>query len=1112
MADKAEETTMDTTEEVKEVKSTDADADALDEDEIALMEEDAGEEEMSELKRIEEENKKAAADASSQQESQDEGSSQAGDDDDDESSQADSQAGASSSKAKTPASPEVGSKAAGRLAKKVAKEEERENKRAKKDHEAKLKLIRQEQNAAMSVSGNITADARLAFIQKQAEVFSRFITGGSIDTVTVSGEVKGKKKKKGAGGRGPGRKSEEQEDAELMAEASRGARRTRLTVQPSCIKFGQMRDYQIEGLNWMIGLYEQGINGILADEMGLGKTLQSISLLGYLTFDRLVCGPHIVVVPKSTLGNWMNEFKRWCPSLRAISVHGPKAERQQRIKENLVAGQFDVVVTTFEVLIIERAQFLKFKWRYLMIDEAHRIKNEKSRLALVVRELHAEFRLLITGTPLQNNLHELWALLNFLLPEVFSSADDFEDYFQIDAMENDAVVGRLHSILRPFLLRRLKADVAQDLPPKREIKLFTGLTEMQTFWYKKMLSKDVMALNQLGGPEKTRLMNILMQLRKVTNHPYLFQGAEIGPPYFDGPHLWENAGKMILLHKLLIKLKQKGDRVLIFSQMTRLLDILEDYMRAEGYKYARIDGNTKGEDRDSAIADYNAPDSDKFVFLLSTRAGGLGINLATANIVILYDSDWNPQMDLQAQDRAHRIGQKKQVMVFRFVTEGTVEEKIVERAEKKLYLDAVVVQQGRLQQSNSKLGKDELMSMVKFGAEAVFSSNGATITDEDIDLILEKGEKRTDEKASKLKHDVQHNLANFSLAEQDTSTFMFEGKDYSSKNKSANFISIGQRSRKKTNYNDSYNASEVFGAGAGETTKKREPRLPKGLTMHDFQFFDRPAVQKLEKKEHELIMQKRTQLQLIKELRMRERRQRQSNHGDEAAEHASEADKLEKELENFELTDKERGEKETLVQQGFGTWSRGDFRAYTLACEQYGRSDMTAIVNDVVEATGKTKTEVREYHKAFWSRYKELTDWEKIIDRIGKGEQKLARREAITKALNDKVARTPNPWQTLTIAYGSNKGKAFTEEEDRFLVCMMQELGYGAWEQLKQEIRKTWLFRFDWFIKSRTPAELQRRCDTLVRLIEKENDELGGGKKRKKDEGSAATGRGKKKK
>jgi SWI/SNF-related matrix-associated actin-dependent regulator of chromatin subfamily A member 5 len=650
MADKAEETTaMDTTSDVQE-------EDVLDEDEMKLMEEDAGEEELNELKQIEQEKEKEHEDESSQADSQ-----EGDDDDDDDESQADSQADLS--KAKAPASPEVGSKAAGRLAKKLAKEEERENRRAKKEHEAKLKRIREEQNAAMAAGGDVTAEARLAFIQKQAEVFSRFITGGAIEEVTVSGESKGKKKKKKAAGR-PGRKSEEQEDAELMAEASRGARRTRLTVQPACIKFGQMRDYQIEGLNWMIGLYEQGINGILADEMGLGKTLQSISLLGYLTFDRLVTGPHIVVVPKSTLGNWMNEFKRWCPGLRAVAIHGPKAERQQRVKDHLVAGEFDVVVTTFEVLIIERTQFLKFKWRYLLIDEAHRIKNEKSRLALVVRELHAEFRLLITGTPLQNNLHELWALLNFLLPEVFSSSDAFEDYFKLDAMENDAVVGRLHSILRPFLLRRLKADVAQDLPPKREIKLFTGMTEMQTFWYKKMLSKDVMALNQLGGPEKTRLMNILMQLRKVTNHPYLFQGAEIGPPYFDGPHLWENSGKMILLHKLLKKLKEKGDRVLIFSQMTRLLDILEDYMRLVGYKYARIDGNTKGEDRDAAIADYNEPGSEKFVFLLSTRAGGLGINLATANIVILYDSDWNPQMDLQAQDRAHRIGQKKQVRII----------------------------------------------------------------------------------------------------------------------------------------------------------------------------------------------------------------------------------------------------------------------------------------------------------------------------------------------------------------------------------------------------------------------------------------------------------------
>jgi SWI/SNF-related matrix-associated actin-dependent regulator of chromatin subfamily A member 5 len=219
-----------------------------------------------------------------------------------------------------------------------------------------------------------------------------------------------------------------------------------------------------------------------------------------------------------------------------------------------------------------------------------------------------------------------------------------------------------------------------------------------------------------------------MQLRKVCNHPYLFDGAETGPPYVDGPHLWENSGKMLLLNKLLSKLKERGSRVLIFCQMTRVLDILEDYCRLTGHEYCRIDGNTDGEKRDSQMDEFNEDNSSKFVFLLSTRAGGLGINLATADIVILYDSDWNPQVDLQAMDRAHRIGQKKPVQVFRFVTEGTVEEKIIERADRKLFLDAAVIQQGRLADQNNKLDKGDLMQMVRFGADQILSGKGGTYT------------------------------------------------------------------------------------------------------------------------------------------------------------------------------------------------------------------------------------------------------------------------------------------------------------------------------------------------------------------------------------------------
>lgn len=229
----------------------------------------------------------------------------------------------------------------------------------------------------------------------------------------------------------------------------------------------------------------------------------------------------------------------------------------------------------------------------MIIDEAHRIKNENSKLSQVVRTLKTSNRLLITGTPLQNNLHELWALLNFLLPDIFSSSEDFDSWFNMDG-EQENVVKKLHTVLRPFMLRRLKNDVEFSLKPKIETKLYIGLTEMQKFWYQKVLTKDVSSLNALGGPDRVRLLNILMQLRKVCNHPYLFDGAEPGPPYIDGPHLWETSGKMVLLDKLLRKLKKQGSRVLIFSQMTRLLDILEDMMKLQEYNYCRIDGSTKG--------------------------------------------------------------------------------------------------------------------------------------------------------------------------------------------------------------------------------------------------------------------------------------------------------------------------------------------------------------------------------------------------------------------------------------------------------------------------------------------------------------------------------------
>ena len=487
--------------------------------------------------------------------------------------------------------------------------------------------------------------------------------------------------------------------------------------------------------------------------MAAGKTLQTIALLGYLYEFRGIMGPHLVIVPKSTLHNWMNEFRRWCPIMNVVKFHGNQEQRAYQMRELLTPGKFDVCVTSYEMVIKEKNHCRKFHWRYIIIDEAHRIKNENSLLSKVVRLLRTNYRLLITGTPLQNNLHELWALLNFLLPEVFASAERFEEWFSIGegGREKEAeVVQQLHKVLRPFLLRRVKSDVERGLPPKKEAILKIGMSQMQRKWYAALLQKDIDALN--GGADRSRLLNIVMQLRKCCNHPYLFKGAEPGPPYTTGPHLVESSGKMVLLDKLLAKLKERGSRVLVFSQMTRMLDILEDYCIFQGHRYCRIDGNTSGDDREAAIDEFNREGTDTFLFLLSTRAGGLGINLATADVVVLYDSDWNPQMDLQAMDRAHRIGQKKEVQVLRFCIENSIEEKVIEKAYKKLRLDALVIQQGRLTEGNkTKVNKEDLLSMVRYGAELVFSSEASNITDADIDAIIAKGEKDTKDLNEKMK-------------------------------------------------------------------------------------------------------------------------------------------------------------------------------------------------------------------------------------------------------------------------------------------------------------------------------------------------------------------------
>ena len=905
----------------------------------------------------------------------------------------------------------------------------------------------------------------------QTEVFSHFLSGTKAEKAKKPGRR--------------GKQAEEAEDAELVEHAEE-YQAVRLTVQPECIKFGKMREYQLAGLNWMIRLFDHGINGILADEMGLGKTLQTISMLGYLSEYRGITGPHMVVVPKSTLGNWMNEFKRWCPMIRAFKFHGNAETRAAQIAEHMRPGGFDVCVTSYEMVIKEKNALKKFHWRYIIIDEAHRIKNENSRLSKTMRMFSCNNRLLITGTPLQNNLHELWALLNFLLPEVFGSAGQFEEWFGTgeDGGDNVEVVQQLHKVLRPFLLRRLKAEVEKNLPPKKEMILKVGMSDMQREYYKKALQKDIAVVN--SGGDRSRLLNMVMQLRKCCNHPYLFQGAEPGPPYFTGEHLIENSGKLMLLDKLLKRLKQKGSRVLVFSQMTRLLDILEDYMLYRQHKYCRIDGNTSGEDREDMIDSYNAPGSEKFVFLLSTRAGGLGINLVTADTVIIYDSDWNPQMDLQAMDRAHRIGQTREVSVFRFCTDNSVEEKVIEKAYKKLALDALVIQQGRLQENQKNLNKEELLSMVRYGADKIFdgAGSGATITDEDIETIIAKGEDETKQlnekmagftdKALKFSMDADASLYDFADKEAGDDT-KFEGLDVQAVI-SANWIDPPKRERKK-NYNESDYYRDVLAQGS-KPTQAKGPRILKLQNMSDFQFYEVARITALYEKD---VARKQYDWQ-----RARQAEELQNNAVPQDL-------PPEEPTAPQPLSEAERAEYEKLLDGGFSNWNRRDFQAYCRACEKFGRADPEGMAEEI---EGKTVEEVKAYNEVFWKRYEEVSEWKRILGNIERGEAKIARQNDMLKAVRRKIEMYKNPWRDLKIVYGANKVKSYTEEEDRFLLCSIPEIGFGNWEELKAVVRQHWLFRFDWFIKSRTPKELSRRVETLINLVEKEFEDADKGGKR----------------
>ncbi|KAK6289543.1 hypothetical protein POUND7_001084 [Theobroma cacao] len=741
----------------------------------------------------------------------------------------------------------------------------------------------------------------------------------------------------------PDRKPEDGMESEIRiadaAAAARSAQPTGNTFSTTNVrtKFPfllkhPLREYQHIGLDWLVTMYEKRLNGILADEMGLGKTIMTIALLAHLACEKGIWGPHLIVVPTSVMLNWETEFLRWCPAFKILTYFGSAKERKFKRQGWLKPNSFHVCITTYRLVIQDSKVFKRKKWKYLILDEAHLIKNWKSQRWQTLLNFNSKRRILLTGTPLQNDLMELWSLMHFLMPHIFQSHQEFKDWFSnpisgmIDGQErvNKEVVDRLHNVLRPFILRRLKRDVEKQLPMKHEHVIYCRLSRRQRNLYEDFIASSETQAT-LASANFFGMISVIMQLRKVCNHPDLFEGRPIvssfdmggidiqlsssicsilspGPfstvdlknlgilftdldfsmtswesdevealatpsnlieeradqdnleeigtfskhhkslrgtnifeeirnalreerlreakqraasiawwnslrcrkkpvysttlcellsvkhPAFDihhqkadrrsylyssrlaeivlspverfqamihlvesfmfaipaarapAPVCWcSKTGTSVFLHPtyvekcaetllplvtpirpalvrrqvyfpdkrliqfdcgklqelavLLRRLKSEGHRALIFTQMTKMLDILEAFINLYGYTYMRLDGSTQPEERQTLMQRFNT-NPKIFLFILSTRSGGVGINLVGADTVIFYDSDWNPAMDQQAQDRCHRIGQTREVHIYRLISESTIEENILKKANQKRALDDLVIQSG----------------------------------------------------------------------------------------------------------------------------------------------------------------------------------------------------------------------------------------------------------------------------------------------------------------------------------------------------------------------------------------------------------------------------------
>eukprot|EP00477_Mikrocytos_mackini_P000879 GAHX01000942.1.p1 GENE.GAHX01000942.1~~GAHX01000942.1.p1 ORF type:complete len:961 (-),score=263.13 GAHX01000942.1:43-2925(-) len=876
---------------------------------------------------------------------------------------------------------------------------------------------------------------------------------------------------------------------------------THFEISPPFISNATMRNYQIEGLNWLIRCNLSRCNGILADEMGLGKTLQSISILAYLKEHRSTNGPHLIVVPKSTITNWQKEFERFAPQFVVQIIGGEREARRdlikslipksktdtqkitKKLKKDPETGEkteflhiennfdFEVLLTTYTILKNDFKMLKKVHWNYLILDEAHKLKNEHSITHGLLKTLRVNNRLLLTGTPLQNDLGELFALLSFLSPSVFADSEKFQKWFNIETTEKSAkVIAELHLVLKPFILRRIKSEVEKSLPPKKESMLFVGLTEVQRQLYMDIVKKDAESL-QRKNVASVALRNILMQLRKTCSHPYLFSGIE-PEPISTGEHLIESSGKLMIVDQLLKKCKMENKKVLIFSQFVGILDILEDYCLYRKYSYCRLDGSTEQEDRDKSMAQFNKKfdevnkkrsrkaneslndtenqttkndEEDKFVFILSTRAGGLGINLQAASVVILFDSDWNPQMDLQAIDRAHRIGQTQVVEVYRIVTEGTVDQKVAERAAKKMFLNSVIIQKKNVQKDTKK-DKETYLKMIRFGVQEIFELKHAkAIKENKLEEALERGSKMTAALKEELKAKFDYNTYDFNATAPDKQKiYNFEGTDYSEYNKfkeAENLDFAVQMAKIEREMKLSAGRKKETEMLNGEKKEKKEEKEYKA-----WQFFDVKKIQKLES----------SYKQYLKTMSL--------GNG----------------VEPGLWDDEKQSELEALKKEGFD-WKVKNFNSFIRASETHGRNNLEKIKEEMRDIKGD---EVERYHKVFWKDFRDIPNYSHYISRITNGEARNRKTMILTSAL-EKYGHMLNEEYLWNIV-------DYDSKIERFIIELVKEGLFMDWEEFEIRLKEIGTNWFSNYWMSRSKEEIGKRVigfvEDWVNLIRKNKE------------------------